>query len=274
MHQNVIPRTSPEGIQWDKAGNMYFVDELNGGSLYKYPPAAKFSHVLSGRADYFAAGQTFVLRVGDGHTPNAVGSYVWVPITDANGAALPTALTITDPNGVVSLDARNTVNLPAFKGTDYQRPEDLQIRTVHGREYLYVTTTTTNVTYRLDLGRQVISVFADRNTIDLATGVAVGADLGRAPGTSATRSVKFRPLSGSASIVLVLTRLVMSDVVVSSTEAVPVTLTASVTVAGPSARSTVVCWLIATSMAWRVTGLNPASSTVRSYTPGGSSGKR
>jgi secreted PhoX family phosphatase len=178
VHQNVIPRTSHEGIQWDKAGNMYFIDELNGGALYKYTPAAQFSHVLSGREDYFAAGQTFVLRVGDGNTPNAVGSYIWVPITDVNGAALPTALTITDPNGVVSVDARNTVNLPAFKGTDYQRPEDLQIQTVHGREYLYVTTTTTNVTYRLDLSSQVISVFADRNTIDLATGVAVGAALG------------------------------------------------------------------------------------------------
>ena len=41
MHQNVIPRTSHEGIQFDKAGNMYFIDELNGGSLYKYTPAAK-----------------------------------------------------------------------------------------------------------------------------------------------------------------------------------------------------------------------------------------
>jgi secreted PhoX family phosphatase len=118
------------------------------------------------------------LRVGDGNTPNAVGPYIWVPITDVNGEALPGALTITDPNGVVSVDARNTADVSAFKGTDYQRPEDLQIQTVHGREYLYVTTTTTNVTYRLDLSRQVISVFADRNTIDLATGAPVGAALG------------------------------------------------------------------------------------------------
>jgi hypothetical protein len=174
VHQNVIPRTAHEGIQWDKDANMYFIDELNGGNLYRYTSAADFAQVKNGREDYFAAGQTFVLRVGDGTTPNATGSYIWVPITDGNGDPLPGALTITDPNGVTSVDARNTTNLPAFKGTDYQRPEDMQIQTLKGRQYLYVTTTTTNQVYRLDLKNQKISVFADQNTIDLATGVAVG----------------------------------------------------------------------------------------------------
>lgn len=174
VHQNVIPRTSHEGIQFDKAGNMYFIDELNGGNIYKYTSAASLKDVLRGKADYFAAGQTFVLRVGDGNTANATGAYVWVPFTDADGAALPGALTITDVNGVSSVDARNTTNLVAFKGTDYQRPEDMQIQTVKGKEFLYVTTTTTNEVYRLDLKNQSIFVFADRNTIDLATGLAVG----------------------------------------------------------------------------------------------------
>ena len=177
VHQNVIPRTSHEGIQFDQAGNMYFIDELNGGNVYKYTSAARMRSVERGYADYFAAGRTFVLRVGDGNTPNATGAYTWVPFTTAAGAALPGALTITDVNGVTSVDARNTTNLAAFKGTDYQRPEDLQIQTVRGREYLYMTTTTTNEVYRLDLQRNTISVFANRNTIDLATGVAVGAAL-------------------------------------------------------------------------------------------------
>ena len=44
-------------------------------------------------------------------------------------------------------------------------------------QYLYVTTTTTNQVYRLDLKNQKISVFADRLTINLATGVAVGSAL-------------------------------------------------------------------------------------------------
>jgi uncharacterized protein len=178
VHQNVIPRVSHEGIQWDKEGNMYFIDELAGGNLYKYTPAATFASVMNGKADYFAAGQIFVLRVGNGNTPNATGSYIWVPITNAVGHALPGAITITDPNGVTSVDARNTTNLVAFKGTDYQRPEDMQIQNVGGVEYLYVTTTTTNEIYRLNLKKNTISVFADRQSIDLASGAAVGTALG------------------------------------------------------------------------------------------------
>lgn len=177
IHQKVVPRTSHEGIQFDSAGAMYFIDELNGGAIYKYVPKAAMRQVLRGRADYFAAGRTFVLRVGNGATPNATGAYIWVPITDADGRGLPGTLVITDVNGVVSVDARNTTDLAAFKGTDYQRPEDLQIQRVRGREYLYVATTTTNEVYRLDLAAQTISVFANRATIDLATGVAVGSGL-------------------------------------------------------------------------------------------------
>ncbi len=174
VHQNVIPRTSHEGIQFDRAGNMYFIDELNGGSVYRYTSAAQLEDVINGTADYFAAGQTFVLRVGDGNTPNTTGSYSWVAFTDATGAGLPGALTITDVRGVTSVDARNTTNLVAFKGTDYQRPEDLQIQKVQGREYLYMTTTTTHEVYRLALSSKTITVFANRNTIDLATGAPAG----------------------------------------------------------------------------------------------------
>ena len=133
-------------IQFDKAGNMYFIDELNGGNIYRFTSAADFKRVLAGRADYFAAGQTFVLRVGDGNTPNATGAYTWIPFTDQRGRPLPGAVTVTDPNGVTSVDARNTTNLPQYKGTDYQRPEDMQIQTVRGADYLYVTTTSTHHT--------------------------------------------------------------------------------------------------------------------------------
>jgi uncharacterized protein len=177
IHQNVIPRTSHEGIQFDHDGKLYFIDELNGGSIYKYTSAATLGDVKRGTADYFARGQTFVLRVGSGTTPNATGAFEWVPITDANGVALPGALTITDTNGVTSVDARNTTELPAFKGTDYQRPEDLQLQRVRGKEYLYVTTTTTHEVYRLDLAARTISVFVNRATVDLATGAPVGSAL-------------------------------------------------------------------------------------------------
>jgi hypothetical protein len=176
-HRNMIPRVSHEGIQFDKALNMYFIDELNGGSLYRYTPAATWGEIVSGRKGYFDAGQTFVLRVGDGATPNATGAFTWVPITDGAGAPLPGAISITDPNGITSVDGRNTTDLAPFKGTDYQRPEDLQLQTVRGLERLYVTTTTTNEVYVLDLAAQTIAVFANRNTTDLATTAPVGTAL-------------------------------------------------------------------------------------------------
>jgi hypothetical protein len=181
IHRNVIPRTSHEGMQFDDQGNLYFIDELNGGNIYKFTSAASLKDVRAGKAKYFAAGQTFVLRVGDGKTPNATGAFTWLPFTTPSGAPLPGALSITDANGVTSVDARNTTDLPQFKGTDYQRPEDMQLqRLANGealQENLYVTTTTTNEVYRIDLTHQTINVFADRNTIDLATGLPVGSAL-------------------------------------------------------------------------------------------------
>lgn len=177
QHRNVIPRVAHEGIQFDEAWNMYFVDEVNGGSLYRYTPAASKGEIRSGRAGYFDAGQTSVLRVGDGTTPNATGAFTWVPITDQEGDALPGALTITDPNGVTSVDGRNSADVPQYKGTDFQRPEDLQIQTVKGVERLYMATTTTHEVYALDLRDRQISVFADRSTTDLATDGPVGTPL-------------------------------------------------------------------------------------------------
>ena len=175
VHQNVIPRTSHEGIQFDRAGNLYFIDELNGGNVYKYTSIFPLWAVRLFGLDYFAYGRTSVLRVGDGNTPNATGTYTWVPFTNVAGDALPGALTITDVRGVTSVDARNTTNLAPFKGTDYQRPEDMQIKRLsNGVEYLYMTTTTTNEVYVLNLRANRISVFANRNTIDLATGLPVG----------------------------------------------------------------------------------------------------
>ena len=177
VHANVVPRSAHEGIQFDTAGNMYFIDELDGGNIYKFASKAKWGDVMSGKAEYFDAGQTFVLRVGSGNTPNATGPLTWVPITDVNGVALQGAVTITDTRGVTSVDARNTTNKLEFKGTDYQRPEDMQMQTIAGSDYLYFTTTSTHEVYRVDLRRSSISLFVNRNTIDLATGAAVGSAL-------------------------------------------------------------------------------------------------
>ena len=176
FHRNVIPRTSHEGIAFDADNNMYFIDELNGGSVFKYVPKGGAGAGAAG--SYFDAGTTYVLRVGDGLTDNATGGFTWVPFTDADGNGLAGALTITDPNGVVSVDARNTVNLAPFLGTNYQRPEDMQIKRLpNGDLVMFMATTTTNEVYAINLTTETISVFANTSTVDLASGGAVGAGL-------------------------------------------------------------------------------------------------
>ena len=169
VHRNAIARVSHEGIQFDAAGRMYYIDELNGGALYRYTSAAGLGD------SYFDGGVNSVMRIGDGNTANALGAVTWVDFTDNTGAALAGAITITDVNGVESVDGRNTVNLAAYKGTDYQRPEDLQIaRAANGDELLYMATTTTNQVYTFNVSTDTMTLFADQSTIDLATGLAVG----------------------------------------------------------------------------------------------------
>jgi secreted PhoX family phosphatase len=147
---------------------------VRAGPPSNHSPWASNGDVKSGKAEYFDAGQSFVLRVGDGNTFGATGAFTWVPFTDATGAALPGAITITDPNGITSVDARNTTNKAAFKGTDYNRPEDMQIQSVRDADYLYMTPTDTHEVFRIDLKHNTISLFVNRNTIDLATGRPVG----------------------------------------------------------------------------------------------------
>lgn len=170
MHQNAISRVSHEGLAFDKNNNLYFIDELNGGSIYRYSSATPNSG-----ATYFDGGVNSVLRVGDGNTPNATGAFSWVSFTDAAGKGLPGSVTITDPNGITSVDGRATTNVAAFKGTDYQRPEDLEIQTLaNGDQILYVATTTTNEVYSINLATNQIQTFVTRATVDAATGLAVG----------------------------------------------------------------------------------------------------
>jgi secreted PhoX family phosphatase len=173
VHRNIIPRVSHEGLAFDKDNSLYYIDELNGGSIYKY-----VSDTPTNGATYFDAGVNYVLRVGDGNTPNATGAYSWVAFTDNTGTALSGGINYTDPNGVTSSDGRFTTNDATYKGTDYQRPEDLEIQTLaNGDQILYVATTTTNDVYSLNLATNTISRFLSRSTIDEASGNAVGTAL-------------------------------------------------------------------------------------------------
>lgn len=172
-HQNAIARVSHEGLAFDKNNNLYYVDELNGGSIYRYSSATP-----SNGATYFNGGVNAVLRVGSGNVDNATGASSWVPFTDTTGAGLAGAITIVDPNGQRSVDGRATTDLAAFKGTNYQRPEDLEIQTLaNGDQILYVATTTTHEVYAINLATGGVNTFVSRATIDAATGLAVGAAL-------------------------------------------------------------------------------------------------
>ena len=173
FHRNAIARVSHEGLAFDRNNNLYYIDELNGGSIYRFASATPATG-----ATFLDAGTNAVLRVGTGTTPNATGAATWVPFTTAAGAGLPGAVTITDPNGITAVDGRATTDVAAFKGTDYQRPEDLEIQTLaNGDEVLYVATTTTHAVYSINLATSQVQLFVDRTTIDEATGLPVGSAL-------------------------------------------------------------------------------------------------
>jgi len=167
IQRSIIPRVSHEGLAFDNSNAMYFIDELNGGSIYKYVSA---NPGATNGNDYFAAGQTFAAIVNGGNNANAVGAISWAAITDVNGAALAGVSTVL---GDGTIDGRATAN--TVGGTDYQRPEDLEMGTLaNGQQAMYIATTTTNEVYLFNLDTNQSSVFANASTIDLATGLPVG----------------------------------------------------------------------------------------------------
>lgn len=166
VERSIIPRVSHEGLVFDSNKNLYFIDELNGGGIYKYTSAN--ANATNGD-DYFAAGQTFALKVGAGANSNATGAYTWAAITDANGAALA-GVNLTSTGAV---DGRQGQD--AIASTAYNRPEDMDVANLaNGDEAIFVATTGTNEVYLTNLTTGEMSVFANANTIDLATGLAVG----------------------------------------------------------------------------------------------------
>lgn len=170
LQRGILPRVSHEGLEFDSAGNLYFVDEFNGGSLYKFSSQNPFS------ANFFDAGQTFVLQVGDGLLDSATGAASWVAITDALGHALPGIATVNTANGF-AVDGRAAAD--QVKGTNFMRPEDLQLRReADGSETLFMATTTTDSVYAIKLGSggatAEVKLFATPNTLNEATGLAAG----------------------------------------------------------------------------------------------------
>jgi uncharacterized protein len=111
-----------------------------------------------------------VAKVNGGNNANAVGALSWEAITDLNGAALAGVSTVLADGTIDGRVSANTV-----QGTDYQRPEDVEMKTLaNGQQVMFVATTTTNEVYTFNLDTQQVSLFANTSTIDLATGSAVG----------------------------------------------------------------------------------------------------
>lgn len=176
VERNIIPRVSHEGLAFDADNNMYFIDEFSGGSIYKY-----VSSTPTTGSSFFDAGETFVLKVGAGGNTDAVGASTWEKITNADGSAVsadPTATVAID--GQSRVDGRIAANLAL--GTNFNRPEDLEIKTVNGEQKLYFAATASSVGSAgavfaiglTDATNANVTLFANRDTIKKGTGVAVG----------------------------------------------------------------------------------------------------
>ena len=165
VHRN-IPRVSHEGLAFDNNNSLYFIDEQDSGGIYKYVSANP--NATTGN-DYFAAGQTSLLKVGAGNNNRATGAFIWTPITDASGSALAGVNTNLDG----SVDGRQAQNVIA--STSYNRPEDLEIQTLaNGDQILYVATTTDDEVYSINLSSNQVKRFASNTTLDAGTNVAAG----------------------------------------------------------------------------------------------------
>ena len=172
VHRNILPRVAHEGLAFDAKRNMYFIDERYRGHIFRYisvQPYAKDGDT------FFAAGQSFVLRVGDGQIPEAPGAASWIPLTDPHGAPLPGAVVITDARGLTAIDGAATPLLAAFRGTVFDRPEDIEIKTLpNGKQILFIATTAQHKVFSIDLTSLTVKLFASQNTLDMATGARVG----------------------------------------------------------------------------------------------------
>jgi hypothetical protein len=132
-----IPSVSHEGIQFDAAGNMYFVDENSSGSIYKFVPTA---------AGDLSHGQTFVMVVDGSNVDGALGQATWLPLTDQHNDAL----TYADPFDFTTRGGRAAAD--ELSATGYCRPEDLTIGSLaSGNEVVSFAATCSNIVYSIEL---------------------------------------------------------------------------------------------------------------------------
>ncbi|MBI1195170.1 MAG: DUF839 domain-containing protein [Gammaproteobacteria bacterium] len=148
---NSIPNVSHEGLRFNHAGTaLYFIDEDKSGSIYKFVPSI---------AGDYSKGQSFVLSVaafaGDvtknwDAAVNAgqprTGLAAWIPLTDADGVALPG---IADPFDNATRGGRAAAD--TANGTPFGRPEDVEVGYLgNGNEVLYFNATSERAIYSVE----------------------------------------------------------------------------------------------------------------------------
>jgi hypothetical protein len=197
-----IPAVAHEGLRFDKDNTLYFIDEDNSGSIYKFVPLRRIGRDdddrdkgdddnddgdddESGGAG-LARGQSFVLKVNAFNgNPAEVwnsatnigtvrsGPATWVPITDEKG----NALTAADPFAFVTTTGGRTA-ADELGGTPYGRPEDMHFGTLaNGNEIVYIAITSENLVIGIELvsdATAIVHDFVRRGvTIDESTGLPV-----------------------------------------------------------------------------------------------------
>lgn len=137
-----VGRMRHEGIEVGPDGAVYVVDELNGGSIYRFVPD---------RRGDLSSGQLYALQIigindaqqvwdsGNQH----VGPFRWVALDQA----------------MVSINANAAAD--AVHATEYGRPEDMELI----NHILYVANTTEDRVIAIDLNNRTVSTFvqAGRN---------------------------------------------------------------------------------------------------------------
>jgi len=174
VERTILPRVSHEGLAFDADNNLYFIDEFNSGSIYKY-----VSSTPTDGSTFFDEGETFVLKVGTGGNNDALGAATWVKIANSDGSAVNAAANVTI-DGQTYVDGRLAADLAG--GSAYNRPEDLVIKTVDGQQKLYFAATASSTdgagaVYAIgltDAANANVTLFANRDTLKIGTGAAVG----------------------------------------------------------------------------------------------------
>jgi secreted PhoX family phosphatase len=136
----MVGRLRHEGIDVGADGSVYVIDELNGGSLFKFVPD---------RRGDLSSGQLYALKIQgissaeqlfgayDEDTNDHTGHYEWV--------ALNMATVVVNANAAAD----------AVSATEYGRPEDIEII----GQTLYIANTTEDRVIALDLMKDMVSTF-------------------------------------------------------------------------------------------------------------------